>query len=107
MVEVPSLAGETSLPQARNMLSRRHLKVGKVIKKVHSSVRSRTDEPVLEQLEHGTSNPIAPGKLIERNSEIDLVIGVPLDYYGSDSTTNGGGAPDASGVPEAADPSFY
>ena len=91
MVEVPALAGETSLSQAKNMLSRRHLKLGKVIKKAHPSVRSRTDEPVLDQLEHGTSKHIPPGKLIERNSEIDLVIGVPQDYYGSDSTSSGGG----------------
>ncbi len=104
MVEVPSLAGETSLAQARNMLSRRHLKVGKIIKKAHSSVRSRTDEPVLEQLEHGTTDHIPPGKLIERNSEIDLVIGVPQDYYGSDSTSSGGGSAEGAETPVVADP---
>lgn len=77
MVEVPSLAGQTSLQQAKNILLRRHLKVGRVIEKVHPSVRSRSDEPVLAQYKHGTKEEIKGGSLIERNSQIDLVIGIP------------------------------
>jgi beta-lactam-binding protein with PASTA domain len=77
MVEVPSLAGQTSLQQAKNILLRRHLKVGRVIEKVHPSVRSRSDEPVLAQYKHGTKEEIKGGSLLERNSKIDLVIGIP------------------------------
>jgi beta-lactam-binding protein with PASTA domain len=88
MVMVPDLAGKTSLPQAKNILLRRYLKVGKVIKKVTASVRTKNDEPVLAQYEAGTGNEIKSGTLIERNSEIDLVIGVSEDYYSSDSTSS-------------------
>ena len=86
MVMVPDLAEKTSLPQAKNILLRRYLKVGKVIKKVTSSVRTQNDEPVLAQYESGTTNIIKAGTLIERNSEIDLVVGISEDYYKSDST---------------------
>lgn len=89
MVAVPDLAGKTSLLQARNMLLRRHLKVGKIIKQVHSSVKTKSDEPVLDQYEAGTTVTILPNTLIERNSYIDLVIGIPDDYYDiADSTLN-------------------
>lgn len=86
MVMVPDLAEKTSLPQARNILLRRNLKVGKVTKKVSSSVRTKNDEPVLAQYEAGTTNVLKAGTLIERNSEIDLVVGISSDYY-SDSTS--------------------
>jgi beta-lactam-binding protein with PASTA domain len=90
MVEVPDLAFKTSLSQAHNILSRSHLRVGNVIKRVHPSVRSRTDEPVLAQYEHGTTKDIVPGSLIERNSKVDLVIGISTDFYDNDSTSSGG-----------------
>jgi beta-lactam-binding protein with PASTA domain len=85
MVEVPDLAGKTSLTQAKNMLIRKHLKVGKIIKEINESVRTKSDEPVLAQYYSGTSNEIAPKTLIERNSTVDLVIGISSDYYESDS----------------------
>lgn len=86
MVMVPDLAEKTSLPQARNILLRRYLKVGNIIKEVTASVRTKNDEPVLAQYESGTTNVIKPGTLIERNSKIDLVVGISSDYYSSDST---------------------
>jgi len=86
MVMVPDLAEKTSLPQARNILLRRYLKVGNIIKEVTASVRTKNDEPVLAQYESGTTNVIKPGTLIERNSKIDLVVGISSDYYLSDST---------------------
>jgi len=81
MVAVPDLAGKTSLSQAKNMLLRRHLKVGKIIKQVNASVRTKSDEPVLAQYEAGTTKNMAPNTLVERNSSIDLVIGISKDYY--------------------------
>ncbi len=89
MVEVPDLAGKTSLPQATNMLIRRHLRVGKVIKTVNASVHTKNDEPVLSQYKSGTTTTITPGSKIERNSSIDLVVGISADYYdtSSDSTS--------------------
>jgi hypothetical protein len=62
------------------------LKVGNIIKEVTASVRTKNDEPVLAQYESGTTNVIKPGTLIERNSKIDLVVGISSDYYLSDST---------------------
>ena len=88
MVAVPDLAGKTSLNQAKNMLLRRHLKVGKVIKEINSSVKTKSDEPVLAQYTAGTTYAISPNTLIERNSSIDLVIGVSANYFSTpDSTT--------------------
>ncbi|PCJ66532.1 MAG: hypothetical protein COA58_07065 [Bacteroidetes bacterium] len=81
MVEVPDLANRTSLPQATSILLRRHLKVGKIIKEVNSSVRTRSDEPVLAQYKSGTTTDIKPGTMLPRNSKIDLVIGITADYY--------------------------
>jgi beta-lactam-binding protein with PASTA domain len=81
MVKVPDLANKTSLPQATNILLRRHLKVGKIIKVVNSSVRTRSDEPVLSQYKAGTTTEIKAGTMIARNSEIDLVVGITSDYY--------------------------
>lgn len=86
MVVVPDLAQKTSLPQATNILLRRHLKVGKIIKKVDSSVKTKSDEPVLAQYKSGTTETLKPGTKVERNSYIDLVIGISVDYYASDST---------------------
>lgn len=85
MVEVPDLAGKTSLEQAKNILNRRHLKVGNVTKQVNSSVRSKTDKPVLDQYKSGTRDRIKAGSLIERNSKIDLVVGVPSGISSTDS----------------------
>lgn len=80
MVAVPDLAGKTSLNQAISMLLRRHLKVGKVIKEINSSVKTKSDEPVLDQYASGTTKTISPNTLVERNSSIDLVIGVSADH---------------------------
>jgi beta-lactam-binding protein with PASTA domain len=77
MVEVPDLAGKTSLQQARGILLRRGLSVGQVIERESEYVMSRKDEPVLFQRRHKDTTNIAPGILIERNSKIDLVIGIP------------------------------
>ncbi len=88
MVEVPDLAEKTSLKQATNILLRRHLKVGNVIKQRNSSVRHRTDEPVLAQYEHGTKKSIKPKTLIKRNSKIDLVIGIPMHHESDSSSVN-------------------
>jgi beta-lactam-binding protein with PASTA domain len=88
MVMVPDLAEKTSLPQARNILLRRYLKVGTVIKEVTASVRTKNDEPVLAQYESGTTNVIKAGTLIERNSKIDLVVGISADYYLTDSLSS-------------------
>lgn len=90
MVEIPDLAENTSLTQAKNILARRHLRLGDIIKKPHPSVLTKNDEPVLAQYEHGTTTPLKPGGLIERNSKIDLVIGVAMNRIFSDSTSNGG-----------------
>lgn len=86
MVMVPDLAEKTSLQQAQSILQRVHLRLGKVIERMDPSVRTRNDEPVLAQYEAGTTTPIAAGTLIERNSEIDLVIGVTGNNYESDTT---------------------
>lgn len=86
MVIVPDLAEKTSLQQATNILLRRHLKVGKIIKQVNSSVRTRTDEPVLAQYIAGTTEKLVPGTEIERNSEVDLVVGISADYYSTDTS---------------------
>ena len=98
MVKVPDLANKTSLPQATNILLRRHLKVGKIIKVVNSSVQTRSDEPVLSQYEAGTTKDIKPGALIPRNSEIDLVVGITSDYY-DEPTDSTGGASSADNTP--------
>lgn len=81
MVEVPDLALKTSLQQATSILIRRHLKVGEIIKKVSPAVRTKDDQPVLSQLKSGTKEDIKPGTMIERNSKIDLVIGVPSESF--------------------------
>ena len=86
MVIVPDLAEKTSLQQATNILLRSHLKVGQVIKVVNSSVKTKNDEPVLAQYISGTTEELVPGTEIERNSEVDLVVGITADYYLSDST---------------------
>lgn len=88
MVAVPDLAGKTSLSQAKNMLVRRHLKVGKIIKQVNASVRTKSDEPVLAQYEAGTTKTISANTLIERNSSIDLVVGISADYYDAPDSTS-------------------
>lgn len=77
MVEVPDLAGKTSLQQARSIILRRGLKVGEVIERESEYVQSRKDEPVLFQRRHRDTTSLSPGVLIERNSKIDLVIGIP------------------------------
>ena len=86
MVRVPDLAEKTSLQQATNILLRSHLKVGQIIKVVNSSVKTKHDEPVLAQYIAGTTEELVPGTEIERNSEVDLVVGIAVDYYLSDST---------------------
>jgi beta-lactam-binding protein with PASTA domain len=76
MVKVPDLANKTSLSQARNILIRKHLKIGKITEQISLSVRTENDQPVLAQYYPGTTNPIKPETEVERNSEIDLVVGV-------------------------------
>ncbi len=85
MVEIPDLVGRTSLSQAKNMLSRQGLRLGRVIERPSDFVKSRADEPVIGQYVHGDSVNLKAGSLIERNSIIDLVIGVPRNS--SDSTS--------------------
>lgn len=87
MVVIPDLVGKTSLSQARNMLSRAGLRLGKVIEKPCDFVRSRSDEPVIGQFAHGDSINLRAGGMIERNSTIDLVICVPVEAQ--DSITSG------------------
>jgi hypothetical protein len=41
---------------------------------------------VLAQYIAGTTEELVPGTEIERNSEVDLVVGIAVDYYLSDST---------------------
>ncbi|MBR9860874.1 PASTA domain-containing protein [bacterium] len=84
MVEVPDLAGKTSLNQAKSILSRLGLKMGKIIERPSDMVRSTANKPVLGQRIHGDSTELQPGGLIERNSKIDLIIGVPKNQ--SDTT---------------------
>ena len=86
MVEVPKLANNTSLPEATNILLRRHLKVGKVSKVIVAGVESRGNEPVLAQYIAGTNEEITPGTKVARNSYIDLLVGISADYYDTDST---------------------
>lgn len=86
MVEIPDLAGKTSLVQAKSILSRQGLKLGKVIERPCDFVRSRADEPVIAQFAHGDSSDLSPGSLIERNSLVDLVICVPMQM--KDSSAN-------------------
>ena len=88
MVTVPDLAGKTSLNQAKNMLLRRHLKVGRVIKEINSSVKTKSDEPILAQYTAGTTDAISPNTLIERNSSIDLVVGVSANYFDAPDSTD-------------------
>lgn len=85
MVKVPDLANKTSLSQARNILIRKHLKIGKITEQISLSVRTENDQPVLAQYYPGTTNPIKPETEVERNSEIDLVVGV-YGFGDSDST---------------------
>ena len=86
MVSVPDLANKTSLSQARNILIRKHLKVGKLTEQISSFVKSKNDQPILAQYYKGTNEPINPGTMVERNSVIDLVVGV---YGFSDSDSMG------------------
>ena len=76
MVKVPDLANKTSLSQARNILIRKHLKIGKITERISPSVRTENDQPILAQYYPGTTNPIEPETEVERNSVIDLVVGV-------------------------------
>ena len=84
MVSVPDLANKTSLSQARNILIRKHLKVGKLTEQISSFVKSKNDQPILAQYYPGTNEIIKPGTKVERNSVIDLVVGV-YGFSGSDS----------------------
>lgn len=83
-VSVPDLANKTSLSQARNILIRKHLKIGKLTEQISSFVKSKNDQPILAQYYQGTNEPIKPGAMVERNSVIDLVVGV-YGFADSDS----------------------
>ena len=76
MVSVPDLANKSSLSQARNILIRKHLKLGKLTEQISSFVKSKNDQPILAQYYPGTDKPIKPGTMVERNSLIDLVFGI-------------------------------
>ncbi len=76
MVSVPDLANKSSLSQARNVLIRKHLKLGKLTEQISSFVKSKNDQPILAQYYPGTDKPIKPGTMVERNSLIDLVVGI-------------------------------
>ncbi|MBL6730541.1 MAG: PASTA domain-containing protein [Bacteroidia bacterium] len=76
MVSVPDLANKSSLSQARNILIRKHLKLGKLTEQISSFVKSKNDQPILAQYYPGTDKPIKPGTMVERNSLIDLVVGI-------------------------------
>jgi beta-lactam-binding protein with PASTA domain len=76
MVSVPDLANKSSLSQARNILIRKHLKLGKLTEQISSFVKSKNDQPILAQYFPGTDKPIKPGTMVERNSLIDLVVGI-------------------------------
>lgn len=83
MVEIPDLVGRTSLGQAKNILSRQGLRLGRVIERPCDYVRSRSDEPVIGQYMAGDSTNLRAGGLVERNSIIDLVICVPMQQADS------------------------
>ena len=76
MVSVPDLANKSSLSQARNILIRKHLKLGKLTEQISSFVKSKNDQPILAQYYPGTDKPIKPGTMVEHNSLIDLVVGI-------------------------------
>jgi beta-lactam-binding protein with PASTA domain len=76
MVSVPDLANKSSLSQARNVLIIKHLKLGKLTEQISSFVKSKNDQPILAQYYPGTDKPIKPGTMVERNSLIDLVVGI-------------------------------
>jgi beta-lactam-binding protein with PASTA domain len=76
MVSVPDLANKSSLSQARNILIRKHLKLGKLTEQISFSVKSKNDQPILAQYYPGTDRSIKPGTMVERNSLIDLVVGI-------------------------------
>ena len=76
MVSVPDLANKSSLSQARNILIRTHLKLGKLTEQISFSVKSKNDQPILAQYYPGTDRSIKPGTMVERNSLIDLVVGI-------------------------------
>ena len=79
MVEVPDLVGKTSLNQAKSILSRSGLVLGKVIEKPCDFVRSLADQPVIGQFSQGDSTDLEPGSMIERNSTVDLMICIPMN----------------------------
>jgi len=85
MVKVPDLANKTSLSQARNILIRKHLKIGKITERISPSVKTENDQPILAQYYPGTTIPIKSETEVERNSVIDLVIGV-YGFADSDSS---------------------
>lgn len=74
-VKVPDLAGKTSLRQAKNILKRRGLELGRVIRTPDPSINSPTDEPVFAQYRHMDSVSLTPGSLIQKYSKIDLLVG--------------------------------
>jgi beta-lactam-binding protein with PASTA domain len=74
-VKVPDLAGKTSLRQAKNILKRRGLELGRVIRTPDPSIKSPTDEPVFAQYRHMDSVSLTPGSLIQKYSKIDLLVG--------------------------------
>ncbi|MFT5512185.1 MAG: beta-lactam-binding protein with PASTA domain [Bacteroidia bacterium] len=79
-VEMPDLAGKTSFTQAQRILTNRGIKVGKKIEMQLSEIKDPDSEPVLEQRYANTNKAIPKGTKIKRNSSVDLVVGVMIQF---------------------------
>ena len=79
-VEMPDLAGKTSFTQAERILKNRGIRVGQKIERQLAGIMDAASEPVLEQRYPNSDKQIPSGTKIERNSTIDLVVGVMIKY---------------------------
>lgn len=76
MVEMPDLAGKSSLKEAKNRLAVAGLQLGELIERPDPSVLTEFDQPVIEQLFE--DERILPGTPVKKFSKIDLVIGTMI-----------------------------
>lgn len=83
MVDMPDIAGKSSLRQARNQLAVVGLRIGSIIEKPDPTVKTEFDQPVLEQL--FDDERILPGTPVKKFSEIDLVVGKMIESRDSSS----------------------
>jgi len=83
MVEMPDIAGKSSLRQAKNQLAVVGLRVGEIIERPDPTVQTEFDQPVLEQLFE--DERILPGSPVKKFSEIDLVVGKMIENKDSTS----------------------